>query len=123
MVALRRDFKLIISVKLSLELYGKAVRRGRHEGNVRSLGRDSAKILPGIVTTLHEPALFWLDAHYSGAGTALGDKVPWDRLKLLSDRRDPSRAPVVLIDDAREFYDIQPPRLSAPSHIVTATRF
>jgi hypothetical protein len=41
-------------------------------GQVECFWGDSAKVLPGIVAELTEPALFWIDAHISGN---YGDKI------------------------------------------------
>jgi len=59
-------------------------------------------MLETIVSSLTEPALFWLDAHYSGPSTAQGGlDTPVRReldIVLGSNERH-----VVLIDDARAF--------------------
>lgn len=64
---------------------------------------DSAEVLQAIVDALEGPALFFLDAHYSGGGTARGEDVDTPivgELVILS--RSPHRN-VVIIDDARLF--------------------
>src|SRR5207253_8101862 len=43
--------------------------------NVHIVFGDSAKVFEGIVQTTSGRILFWLDGHYSGPGTALGDDV------------------------------------------------
>lgn len=104
-MALRRDFDLIVSVELLPELHAKAVRRARHERNVKLLLGDSASVVPAILAALRQPALFWLDAHYSGPGTALGDRVSPISAELNAVLGHPVRGHVVMIDDAREFHD------------------
>ena len=105
-MALRREFDRIVSVELSPELHAKAVRRARHERNVELLLGDSASVLPRILATLHEPALFWLDAHYSGTGTALGDLVSPISAELSAVLGHPVRGHVVLM--MRESATTQP---------------
>ena len=104
-MALRRDFDRIVSVELSPELHAKAVRQTRRQRNAELLLGDSAKVLPGILATLDQPALFWLDAHYSGGVTALGDTVSPISPELDVILGHAVRGHVVLIDDAREFHD------------------
>lgn len=104
-MALRRDFDRIVSVELSPELHAKAVRQTRHQHNAELLLGDSGEVLPGVLATLHQPALFWLDAHYSGGVTALGDRVSPISSELDVILGHAVRGHVVLVDDAREFHD------------------
>lgn len=63
---------------------------------------DSRDYITTIANGLHEfPALYWLDAHWSGHGTAgENDECPLlDELAALANRPDD----VILIDDARLF--------------------
>ena len=121
-MALRRDFDLIVSIELSPELHANAAYRARHEHNVKLLVGDSASVLPGILATLHEPALFWLDAHYSGTGTTLGDRVTPISAELNAVLGHPVRGHVVLIDDAREFHDSTRSGYPGPEVVVGAAR-
>jgi len=63
---------------------------------------DSGEILPQLVTKLNEPALFWLDAHYSGGITARGE-LDTPIIKELRAVLDSPFKHIVLIDDASEF--------------------
>lgn len=121
-MALRRDFDRIVSVELSSELHARAVRRARRERNVQLLAGDSASVLPGVLATLKEPALFWLDAHYSGIGTALGDRVSPISTELNAVLGHPVRGHVVLIDDAREFHNSARSGYPGPEVITDAVR-
>lgn len=121
-MALRRDFDRIVSVELSPELHAKAARRARHECNIELLLGDSADVIPGVLATLHEPALFWLDAHYSGTGTALGDRVSPIAAELDAVLGHPVRGHVVLIDDAREFHDSARSGYPGPEVVASAAR-
>ena len=103
-MALRRDFDRIVSVELSPELHARAVQT-RRQRNAELLLGDSGEVLPGVLATLHQPALFWLDAHYSGGVTALGDRVSPISSELDVILGHAVRGHVVLVDDAREFHD------------------
>jgi hypothetical protein len=63
---------------------------------------DSAVLLPRVLTGLTGPALFWLDGHYSGPGTARGAKDTPLEAELAAITSHPLAGHVVLIDDARE---------------------
>ena len=103
-------------------MHANAAYRARHEHNVQLLVGDSASVLPGILATLHEPALFWLDAHYSGTGTTLGDRVTPISAELNAVLGHPVRGHVVLIDDAREFHDSTRSGYPGPEVVVVAAR-
>lgn len=60
----------VCTIELSEELHRRAVERFAGQPKVRCMQGDSAEMLPGVVAGLTQPALFWLDGHYSGEGTA-----------------------------------------------------
>jgi len=102
--AMRRRFQRIVSIELDPYLAERATRRFAASPHVRILRGDSAARLANVLETLTEPALFWLDAHYSGgitSRTALDTPVATEVRRILehpvADRH------VVLIDDARLF--------------------
>jgi hypothetical protein len=70
--------------------------------NVECFLGDSASVLEVVLSLVDKPALFFLDAHYSGPGTARSDKdTPVVReLEIL--RAAPADS-VIVIDDARLF--------------------
>jgi hypothetical protein len=101
MVAAVQDrFDRIYSIECIPELARQAARRFDRDPRIRILEGDSAVVLPDLLKSLAEPALFWLDAGYWG----------WEHLQ-----RDPERlsaeveailghsvrAHVILMDDAR----------------------
>ena len=67
-------FKKIFSIELGKELYENAKSRFINNNNITILQGDSGKVLSSILKELNEPAIFWLDGHYSGGITAKGDK-------------------------------------------------
>jgi hypothetical protein len=99
----RRDFKSIQTIELDDALYERARRRFAGDANVHLYKGDSGKVLKQIVSELHGPALFWLDAHHSGGITALGDQATpvLEELDHVLASGEPRH--VVLIDDARDF--------------------
>jgi hypothetical protein len=101
--ALRRDFDRIVSVELDVALHQAARERFANDANVTLLQGDSGAVLPRVLAELREPAVFWLDAHYSAGDTARGElETPvQDEVFALLDH--PVRSHVVLIDDARLF--------------------
>ena len=58
---------------------------------------------PELLHDIHEPALFWLDGHYSGGFTARGDKETPVEAELRAILAHPVKGHVILIDDARCF--------------------
>ena len=71
--------------------------------NVKLLHGDSGSLLPACVATLCQPALFWLDGHYSGGLTAKGDVETPISAELHAILASPIKNHVILIDDARCF--------------------
>lgn len=101
--ALRTDFDRIVSIELSPDWHRRAVERFRAYPHVRLLNGDSADRLPEVLAALSTPALFWLDAHYSGPATARATVDTPIVRELESVARHPVRGHVVLIDDMRYF--------------------
>ncbi|MEM9981593.1 MAG: hypothetical protein AAF734_03785 [Bacteroidota bacterium] len=98
----RRNFKKLYSIELDKKLYESASKRFKRYSHVQVLQGDSNVKLKEIVESLSEKALFWLDAHYSGIGTARGvlDCPIYRELKAIFESRQKH---VILIDDARLF--------------------
>jgi len=99
--AFRSRSARVISIELEPALHAAARRRFAGATNVTLMQGNSTVLLPGILEELETPALFWLDGHYAGAGTAGDGNSP-----LLQEVRAvlarPSRGDVILIDDARQ---------------------
>lgn len=102
-LALARYFSRVVSIELSPELHAKVAQLTTGISNAELLLGDSTQQLPRVLATLREPALFWLDAHYT-EGTALGDKVSPIEEELDAVLSHPVAGHVILIDDAREFH-------------------
>jgi hypothetical protein len=101
--ALRHRSAQVVSMELAPELHAAAARRFASATNVRLLQGNSAALLPGVLADLRDPALFWLDGHYAGAGTGsagAGLSPLMDEVRTLLARAP--RGDVILIDDARQ---------------------
>lgn len=75
---------------------------GRHK-NINLILGDSGVELPRVLSTLSEPATFWLDGHYSGSFTGKGDLDTPVSAELEHIMNHPVKGHVILIDDARDF--------------------
>ena len=97
-----KKFRTIYSIELDEWLYRTATRRFRSFAHVKILQGDSGKVLSQIISEIDEPAIFWLDGHYSGGFTALGEKSTpvYEELKIIFSKK---LEHAILIDDARLF--------------------
>lgn len=105
--ATKGKFRRIYSIELDEGLYQRAKSKYRQFHHIFLFQGDSVKVLPRVLDQIHEPCLFWLDAHYSGSITAKGDlETPIVR-ELSQILSHPLVAQhVILIDDARNFVGI-----------------
>lgn len=96
------SFTRLISIELSERLHRDARNRFKKDAKVELYQGDSGKVLPEILPTIKEKALFWLDGHYSAGITALGDKYSpiVEELEAIF-KYDIGH--ILLIDDARCF--------------------
>ncbi|CAN5670162.1 hypothetical protein BH23ACI1_BH23ACI1_16840 [soil metagenome] len=104
--ALARHARRIVSIELDDRLYAAARRRFAGQPHIELLHGDSGLLLPGVLASLHEPALFWLDGHYTGKNTARGEHGSPILREVTALLEHPVPGHVVLIDDAREFIGI-----------------
>lgn len=100
--AQRNNFKKIFSIELQYDLAKGAVDRFKDVGHIKILQGDSGELLRTILKEVNEPAIFWLDAHYSGGLTAKGDKeCPiYQEIDAIFTTKEHH---FLLIDDARLF--------------------
>lgn len=102
-IAQKDNFSKIYSIELGEELYKNAVKRFKHEKHVTLMRGDSGIVLDTITRQLEQPAIFWLDGHYSGGITALGDKACPILGEIDAIMRYKTLNHVLLVDDARCF--------------------
>ncbi len=101
--AQRKNFTHIYSIELSTKLWADAVKKFQSFDNITILQGDSGNVLKDIIKLLDQPAIFWLDGHYSAGETAKGDKeCPiFEELDCIFINNHFKH--VLLIDDARCF--------------------
>lgn len=101
--AMRPHFRRIVSIELSEELAEKARRLFSTCPEVEIVQGDSAEKLGEVLADLNEPALFWLDGHYSGGETGHGEKSTpvLEELKAIFEHDVAGH--VIAIDDAQCF--------------------
>jgi hypothetical protein len=96
----KNDFERIFSIEFDPGLAQRAARRFATDARVRILEGDSAKVLPELLKSVSEPAVFWLDAGYWGWANLARDP---ERLSVEVEAAlsHPVKGHVVLMDDAR----------------------
>lgn len=101
--AQKKNFKKIYSIELGINLFNEAKKRFKEDKNVTIVQGDSGKVLHDILLKINEPAIFWLDGHYSAGITARGDKdCPiFEELDAIFNKNNFEH--ILLIDDARLF--------------------
>lgn len=101
--SLKHNFEIIKSIELSEYLAFRAQKKFVNYPNIEIIQGDSGKKISAILKKLNQPALFWLDGHFSGGVTAKAEiETPiLDEVKKILDH--PIKSHVILIDDARLF--------------------
>jgi hypothetical protein len=98
--AMKNRFDRIYSVESDPGLAEQAIRRFARHPHVQILQGDSQRVLPELLRSLHQPALFWLDAGYHGWAGAQGDNQRLST-ELQAILRHPVGEHIILMDDAR----------------------
>lgn len=95
-------FRKVFTIELSQHYYQETCDKYRHFNNIKFIFGDSRTELKKIVNELQEPAIFWLDAHWSGGATyGDDDQCPLiEEIKIIGDCRFDN---FIFIDDARLF--------------------
>lgn len=98
--AMKKRFAAIYSVEFDSELAQRAQKKFSRWPHIHILHGDSQQVVPEILRTLDQRALFWLDAGYYGWSGLQGDKqrLTTELEAILSHR---VRDHVILMDDAR----------------------
>jgi hypothetical protein len=94
-----------VSVEIEPSLYEAARRRFAGNDNVELHLGDSALLVPQLVSSLGEPALLWLDGHFTGGvNTVKGDAIePAPGILTSLGDLDLPRGTTVVVDDLRLF--------------------
>ncbi len=101
-------FPSVVTIEASEQLHAQAVAQFGHLKNIRFLCGSSPAVLREIVPSLAQPAIFWLDAHWSGGVTA-GSEYECPLLEEIRAIDGCGEQAFILIDDARLF--MSPPPL------------
>jgi hypothetical protein len=101
--AMKPVFNRVISIEVADEYYRKACKRFERDANVSIRHGDCVSELPAVLAGLKEPAVFWLDGHYSGGATGKGVVEDPVLISIEQIRAHPVKEHVIFIDDARTF--------------------
>jgi hypothetical protein len=96
-------FDLIKSIEFGQSLFDHCVEKYKKNDNVSIFHGSSANILKDVIDDVDERILFWLDAHYSGSGTTMDDKVCPVIEELDAILSHKIKNHIILIDDVRLF--------------------
>ena len=101
--ALAGSFDTVYSIELDQQLFEQARKKFAAQPHIRIIQGDSGRVLGELLPTISEPCLFFLDGHYSGSATALGDDTTpiFRELECIFQNSDSKH--VIVIDDARLF--------------------
>ncbi|MBW4052029.1 MAG: hypothetical protein HIU85_11305 [Proteobacteria bacterium] len=95
-------FDEVITIELSPEIHKQTSARLSSKSNIAFRLGDTKSVLPSILPAMRDPAIFWLDAHWSGLNTA-GREQECPLLEEVALLNASSVDHFVLIDDARLF--------------------
>jgi hypothetical protein len=101
-LALLHSFERIYTIELDERLHRAALRMFKDQPHVTCMKGNSGQLLTRVMAGIDEPALVWLDGHYSGPGTAFTEESTPIRDELAVLLEDP-RPHVIFVDDARIF--------------------
>ncbi len=101
--AVRTHFPVVLSIELSEPLYEHNRSRFARCGNVFLYSGDSGVLMSEMMAKISGRALFWLDGHYSGPGTARGATECPVMGELNGIQKHHRNDHCILIDDARCF--------------------
>jgi hypothetical protein len=101
-------FTRVTTIELSATYHTAAQARFGAQPGVRVVAGDSVTALGAMIPKLAAPAIFWLDAHWSGSDTA-GREMECPVLSEIDLINASPLAHVILVDDARLFC-APPPR-------------
>ena len=104
-------FDRVISIERSESFYRNVVEKYSHLKNIEFLHGDSREKFHKILPELKTPALFWLDAHWSGGETS-GEKDECPLIEEIEIINASGKEHFIFIDDARLF--TSPP---SPPHL------
>ena len=103
--AMKNRFAEIYSVEFDSQLAQRAAKKFAPAKHIHILEGDSQKVVPQLLRSLRQPALFWLDAGYYGWAGLHGDRQrltdEFEAILGHSIPGHPGQKHVILMDDAR----------------------
>ena len=102
-VAKKSSIRQILSIELDEALALEAQFRFRTNSRIEILIGNSGEVLRSACVELPQPALFWLDGHFSGGVTALGDTTTPIFAELQAIHSCKRKKDLILVDDIRLF--------------------
>jgi hypothetical protein len=103
--AQKRSFEKIYSIELDDKLHSEASKRFIYDRNIHLIKGDSAVQLFEVIKKINEKSIFWLDGHYSGSYTALGNLECPIHGEIDGIFSGYIKNHIILVDDARCFVD------------------
>jgi FkbM family methyltransferase len=100
---IKDEFAEIHSIELKESWYRQAVARFSNKPYIHFYHGDSGQLLATVITRATSPAIYWLDAHFSGGHTARGSKDTPILDELASIFGAARLKDVILIDDSVAF--------------------
>lgn len=97
----------IVSVELEPGLAEKASRRFAGESSVRIVQGDGTDAIPPAVAAADGPPLVWLDSHFSGGVTALGEEVE-PAVAILSELGAVAPTGTTIVVDDLRLFGVEP---------------
>lgn len=91
-----KSFEKVITIEASLNIYEDTCNDLANFPNITHLFGNSSTVLSQL--KINQPAIFWLDAHYSGGDTFKGDNPLIKEIEVINSL---DTEKVLLIDDAR----------------------
>jgi len=105
-----KNFENVTTIEYSQELYNQTKIKCQNIVNINFLFGDSRIQLDKLIASLDSPAIFWLDAHWSG-GLTYGENDQCPLLEEINIINNSQFEHFILIDDARLFTSTpQPPQ-------------
>lgn len=104
--AIEHGFEKLYSIEANPDVYQRAFERFAGNSSVEILLGDGGQVLKGLLRYVEEPAVFWLDSHWSTGEAPLEQGVSpcplLNELRAIADH--PVKDHVILIDDIRYFW-------------------
>jgi hypothetical protein len=120
------NFKKLISIEIDSNLVAKARNRFKDDNRIEIVEGSSSEVLEGILDSVQENIILWLDAHFPGYMVSGGDingekdrdkRVPLEKEIAVLSKRIGRFNDVLLIDDLRCYEDYIPNVKSFNDHI------